>query len=370
MGMKARGLSGKVVLLSKEKEPLPKGATGMENNVMYVGLDYHQDRVQVCAMNPAGQVLANRSCANDWQAIRRVIGPSCGPVRAAIEACSGASDLAEELVAQAGWSVDLAHPGYVARIKQSPDKTDWGDAQLLSDLERVGYLPRVWLAPQAVRELRQLVRYRQGVAQERRNLKLRVRALLREQRLRAPSGMRPWGPSWLAWLQGQAALSEEGRWIVARLLMRLKRVAEELAAAELRLAERTRSDAIVGRLMAIKGIGLVTACTLRAEIGRFERFRSGKQLSRFCGLSPRNASSGQRQADAGLIDACNKALRAVIIEAAHRLMRYDPRWSRLAHQLRQAGKAVSVVVAAVANRWMRWLWQQMKQDAGADVAVA
>ncbi len=40
---------------------------------------------------------------------------------------------------------------------------------------------------------------------------------------------------------------------------------------------------------------------LRAEIGRFDRFGSGKQLARFCGLSPRNASSGTRQADAGLV---------------------------------------------------------------------
>ena len=52
------------------------------------------------------------------------------------------------------------------------------------------------------------------------------------------------------------------------------------------------------KLLTMSGIGLVTAVTLRAEIGRFDRFRTGKQLARFCGLSPRNASSGQRQASA------------------------------------------------------------------------
>ena len=35
-----------------------------------------------------------------------------------------------ELVAQAGWHVDLAHPGYVARLRQSPDKTDGPDLVL------------------------------------------------------------------------------------------------------------------------------------------------------------------------------------------------------------------------------------------------
>jgi transposase len=64
---------------------------------------------------------------------------------------------------------------------------------------------------------------------------------------------------------------------------------------------RTAADAVVAKLMSLAGVGLVTAVTLRAEVGRFERFDTGKQLARFCGVTPRNASSGQRQADAGLI---------------------------------------------------------------------
>jgi transposase len=106
----------------------------------------------------------------------------------------------------------------------------------------------------------------------------------------------------------------------------------------------------------------VTAWVLRAEIGRFDRFRTGKQLSRFCGLSPRNASSGQRQADAGLIKAGNKYLRATIIEAAHRLMRYDERWKQLAGVPRLAGKPTCVVAAAVGNRWIRWLFHQIQGE--------
>ena len=98
---------------------------------------------------------------------------------------------------------------------------------------------------------------------------------------------------------------------------------------------------------------------MRAEIGRFDRFRSGKQLARFCGLTPRNASSGQRQADAGLIRAGNPQLRATLIEAAQRLRRTDPRWQDFSERLTAAGKSGSVATAAVANRWIRWLYHQM-----------
>ena len=98
---------------------------------------------------------------------------------------------------------------------------------------------------------------------------------------------------------------------------------------------------------------------MRAEIGSFERFHTGKQLSRYCGLTPRNASSGQRQADAGLVKAGNVHLRSVVIEAAHRLGRFDKRWRQLRDDLRAKGKCGSVVAAALANRWVRGLVHQM-----------
>ena len=109
----------------------------------------------------------------------------------------------------------------------------------------------------------------------------------------------------------------------------------------------------------------MTACVIRAEIGRFDRFQSGKQLARFCGLSPRNVSSGTRQADAGLIRAGNPQLRATLIEAAQRLVRFDPHWKALRVRLQRAGKPYNVIVAAVANRWMRWLFHQVQPEVAA-----
>jgi transposase len=326
---------------------------------VYVGLDYHTTSVQLCILNSQGKGLANRPCPNDSGALADLVRPLADRVHAAIEACTGAADLAEGLVARAGWSVDLAHPGFVARMKQNPDKTDFSDARLLADRERVGYLPRVWLAPQEVRELRRLVRYRQQLAGERKNLKLRVGALLRDGRVVQP-GPRPWTVAWLRWLRQTHELSAQTRWIVDRQLARLAFLGVEITAVEHRLRQLTADDKMVQELLTLKGIGLVTAVTIRAEVGRFDRFRSGKQLARSCGLSPRNASSGQRQADAGLIKAGNPQLRTVIIEAAHRLMRYQERWRKLGQALRGRGKAASLVIGAVANRWVRWLYHQLQ----------
>lgn len=331
----------------------------MSKVTVFVGLDYHKDSIQVCIMDPAGKVLVNRSCPNDATAVALLVAFHGDDVRGAIEACTGAADLADALVTRHGWDLSLAHPGYVHRMKQSPDKSDYSDAKMLADLVRVGYLPKVWLAPHDVRQLRALVRYRQQLVNERRAVKLRVTALLRDARVAGPP-LRRWGRPWLRWLAAAQGLGSEARFVADCHLADLRRLDEAVARVEARLAAVTAEDPVVAQLVGLRGLGPVTAWALRAEVGRFDRFTTGKQLSRYCGLSPRNASSGQRQADAGLIKAGNALLRAVVIEAAHRLIRYDARWKALAAALRAAGKPACVVAAAVANRWVRWLFHQVQ----------
>src|SRR6185295_12497466 len=223
MGMKVRGVEGMVVVrrvlppsLSGAADMLKITLTGwVEKRTVYVGLDYHQAFVQVCVMDATGQVLSNHRCANTAGSIRECVERCGAVVQAAIEACNGAADLAEELV-RAGWQVSLAHATYVHKLKQSPDKTDWSDARLLADLLRVGYLPKVWLAPAVLRQLRHLVRHRQQLAERRRAMKLRVTALLRSERVQF-TGSR-WTKAWIQAVRTCTDLGEQGLWTVNQWL--------------------------------------------------------------------------------------------------------------------------------------------------------
>jgi len=328
---------------------------------VFVGLDYHQDSVQVCVLDQNGEQLCNRSVSNSAQQIDQSIRRHGVPKRLAIEACCGAADLAEELVTDRNLNVQLAHPGYVNRMKRSPDKTDLGDAQLLADLVRVNYLPRVWLAPKAIRELRRLVRHRANLVRQRKDVKLRIRGLLRENRLKCVTA-NAWTVAWRNWLSKQAPLSETDRWLSEQLLEQLAFLESQITQSVSRIKAAVAEDALVAKLLTLYGVGLITAVTIRAEVGRFDRFDKGKQLARFCGVTPRNASSGARQADAGLIKAGNPDLRQVLIELAHRLIyRNHAGWGKLAANMLQRGKPKNVVVAAVANRWVRWLHHEIQR---------
>src|SRR5258706_9390854 len=206
-------------------------------------------------------MLANQTCANDWQHVVQLADRHGTVRRAGIEACCGAADLADELIAKAGWPVDLAHPGYVRRMKRSPDKHDHGDAHVLADLQRVGYLPKVWLAPACVRELRRLVRFRQQLADRKRDVKLRIGAVLRELRLNGP-GTR-WTKPWLAWLAG-VELGGGGStpFVIDQHPAELSGLKDRIAATETRLGEVTaaggRCESRLGQRGLVPGAALGT----------------------------------------------------------------------------------------------------------------
>jgi transposase len=337
----------------------------MNNLPVFVGLDYHQDSIQVCVLNQQGDVLLNRSARNDCSELGRLVNPLGHVQRVGIEACCGAADLGQELVERLGWNVSLGHAAYVARMKSSPDKSDYSDGRLLADLTRVGYLPRVWLAPACIRELRQLVNHRQRCVDQCRSLKLQVGAILREQRVKiGPDRGSRWSKRWSASVRDNAQLSKQGRWIVNDLLDEIVYQQDKIYKVEGRLREATQDDPVLARLLEQEGIGEVTAWVLRAWVGDFSRFKTAKQLARYCGMSPCNASSGAKVADAGLIDGCNKVLRMTLVQAAHRLIRTSDRWGKLAASLKARGKAPCVIVGAVGNRWVRSLHHAMKDSAG------
>lgn len=329
-----------------------------KEGLVFVGLDVHQDSIQVCIINAEGRSLFNRRMDNEVRPLIAAIRRFGDDVRIGLEACGGTAALADELIQATGWSVQLTHAGYAQRMGQNPDKSDFSDAFLLADLVRVGYLPRVWLAPASLRDLRHLVHYRQQLVDLNRNVKLRIRALLREHRVRAPKSL--WSGVGRKWLVENVSLPIHARWVLERHVNELQRLSKALAETGSRMERIAEEDPVMQRLMTHRGIGLVTAVIFRAQVGDVGRFGSGKQLARFCGLSPCNASSGSRQADAGLIRGCSKLLRATLIEAAHRLTIQDAGWKAFKQRMRQNGKPGGVIAAAVANRWIRRLYHELK----------
>src|SRR3954465_14907655 len=142
----------------------------------YVGIDLHRRHSVIYAMDAEGERLFCDRIDNESLRLLEVVSAAGEGAEVVIEATYGwywAVDLLEE----AGFSVHLAHPS----------GNDWGnrrvknderDARDLADLLRLGRLAEAWIAPPAVREARELVRYRAKLVQLRSGLKAQVHAMM------------------------------------------------------------------------------------------------------------------------------------------------------------------------------------------------
>jgi hypothetical protein len=124
----------------------------------YVGEDLHRRRSVIYAMDAQGDRLFCERISNDALRLLEVVSAAGEHAEVVIEATYGWY-WAVDLLADAGFSVHLAHPS----------GNDWGnrrvgnderDARDLVDLLRLDRLPEQWIAPPPVREARELVRYR------------------------------------------------------------------------------------------------------------------------------------------------------------------------------------------------------------------
>jgi transposase len=145
--------------------------------MIYVGIDLHRKRSQIAALDEQGTELLSRRVANDPEALRAILAELGGELQVALEATYGWEWLADLLEAE-GHELHLSHPLRTKAIAAARVKTDAVDARTLAHLLRTDLLPKAYVAPRQLRDLRDLLRHRVVLTRMRSALKNRVHALL------------------------------------------------------------------------------------------------------------------------------------------------------------------------------------------------
>jgi transposase len=102
-------------------------------------------------------------------------------------------------------------------------------------------------------------------------------------------------------------------------------------------------------LKTIPGVGFVTAEVILAELADISRFRSQSQVVAYAGLAPGQRESAGRSQELHLEKTGSRLLRAMMVEAAWRLVRHSPRWKGIYEKLKTRIRAKKAIVA-VARR--------------------
>ncbi|MGI5133739.1 MULTISPECIES: IS110 family transposase [unclassified Streptomyces] len=280
-----------------------------------VGMDLHARRSVLLRMTPEGQRLGRVRIDNSPAALKAEMAKAGPHPKVVLEATYGWYWAADAL-AEAGAEVHLAHPLGVKMFTYRRVKTDDKDAADLADLLRMGRLPEAWIAPPRVREIRELVRYRQKLVNARTSAKTQVHAVLAKVCLHVPVTdlFGRAGGDWLAGL----SLHGPYRARVASLMRLITFLNGEISDIEKLTAQSLAGDPGYRAVQTIPGVGPIFAAVMVAEIGDVTRFASPGQLCSWAGLTPRHRASDTKIHRGPITKQGSPLLRWACVEAVQR----------------------------------------------------
>ncbi len=280
-----------------------------------VGIDLHRRRSVIVRMTEAGQQLSTVRIDNDPIVLGLEIAKAGPGPEVVLEATYGWYWAADALQA-AGARVHLAHPLGVKGFTYRRVKNDQRDAADLADLLRMGRLPEAWIAPPAVRELREQVRHRAKLVALRSGCKAQVHAVLAKQGVPVPM-------SDLFGAAGTTLLDRLGLDpAYAARVGSLRRIIDlldfEIDVVSKRVAAQLSGHDGYRAIQTIPGVGPVLAAVFVAEIGDVTRFPGPRQLTCWAGLTPRHRESDTTVVRGPITKQGSRLVRWAAIEAIQR----------------------------------------------------
>ncbi len=289
----------------------------------YIGFDVHKRSISYCVKIADGRIVEEGKLRATHLGLREWAQRRAQPWRGAMEATLFSGWIYDTLKPYAS-ELQMGHPALMKAIGASKKKNDKLDARKIADLVRCNLLPACYVAPVEIRELRRMLRYRNGVVQQAVRMKNKISGLLME--VGAPYNKQQLhGKKYFSELLGQLEEVPES----VKDLLRLSRGAlETFEITQQQLLARLRKEPLLAErvqlLTGIRGVGEVTALTWVLEVGEPQRFSSVARAVSYCGLTAALVSSADKQQRGPISKQRNAHLQTVLIEAAKLAPRWNP----------------------------------------------
>lgn len=277
-----------------------------------------------------------------------------------------------EIGPSAGWVCDLcrarnipvqvANPNHEAwRWKNVKRKSDKDDALKLARLSAMDQISTVHVPAPAVREWRALERYRQSLVGRLTAVKNSIRALLTRRAIVWPRGAAGWGKGAMEELRKLSEGEEAWRLTLREELAQHAAVEASLAAVEEKLDAIAEQDKRVALLRTIPGVGPRLAEVVAAVIDDPRRFKNGRQVGCYAGLTPRRYQSGTMDRQGKISGAGNGLLRSLLVEVSWLGRRWNG-WMKGVYEraLRGSPARKKIAIVALARRLLVVCWAMLR----------
>jgi transposase len=282
-----------------------------------------------------------------------------------------------EACGPSGWISDVCHEKKLKTIicstndeawawKNTKRKTDRDDALKLARMAMMGVLTAVHVPKPKIREQRSIIKYRKTLDQRINRIKNGIRSIFANRGIEIDTGKR-------AWCTGRVHIDSFRKSIehcnadelwkgqLDLELDQLDDLTAKMKQVEDKLEEFAKANPHIIRLQTIPGVGRKTAEALVAAIDDPSRFKSGRHLSSYLGMTPKQYQSGETDRSGRISKRGPRLLRSMLLECAWVSIRYNA-WSKLTFtrihggsktRRKKAGIALARKLAVVAWAMMR-----------------
>jgi len=289
---------------------------------------------------------------------------SLPPCLIGMEACSGAHYWAREFT-KFGHTVKLIAPKFVApyRMSGKKGKNDAADAAAIAEAVARPNMRFVPVKTEDQHGQLFIHRARQACVAERVAIINRIRGLLSELGVVMPLSPNTVRKQTARHLEGLPLRCQR---VINDLLEDIRRLDDRISAYDREISMMARENENATRLMSLPGIGPTTASAVVATVGNGAEleFKSGRQFSAWCGLTPSQNSSGGKSRLGRITKAGDSYLRHLFLQGARAMLiraphRDDPvsRWAMQISERRGYWRAA----VALASKNARMCWAMLQK---------
>jgi transposase len=300
----------------------------MKDTIKYVGLDVSKEKIAVAIAEEGREVPRYFGIIpHSPEAIRKLL-KKLGEqhnLRVCYEAGPTGYPL-YRILSSMGIHCDVIAPSLIPQRPGERIKTDRRDSIRLAHLYRAGELTSIHVPTSEDESLRDLVRCREDAKEDELRAKHRLSKFLLRNNIQPPSRMTKWTVKYRRWLDTLKFDSSKLQLVFQEYYHQIKELEQRI----IRLEEEIRVQAtesvhapVIQVLQSLRGVALITATSLAAEIGSFARFKTPRQLMAYIGLIPSEYSSGESRKQGKITKTGNRHVRRLLVEAAWSY-RYQP----------------------------------------------
>jgi transposase len=293
----------------------------MKDTIKFVGLDVSKEKIAISIAeegrtDPRYWGMIPHTVESIKKFVKKIGDPKM--IRVCYEAGPTGYGL-YRLFLSLGIECDVIAPSLIPKRPGERVKTDRRDSIRLAQLYRAGELTSIYVPTEDDEALRDLVRAREDAKEDELRAKHRLSKFLLRNDLKPPFGVRKWTHKYRAWLDSlkfdrstSQVVFQEYYHHLQEIEQRIKRLEEEI---QVQATEGVHAP-MIQALQSLRGVAVITATSLIAEIGSFKRFSTPKQLMSYVGLIPSEYSSGESRKQGKITKTGNRHVRRLLVESA------------------------------------------------------